>query len=67
MDLVQQEVEVGSWGGGLCKGSTGDGPYRLLGRACSVQESLGEVSDFLYYFSFFPFDFSQWQKEKAPH
>lgn len=50
------------------KGSIGDGLYRLLGRAGSAQESLGEVSEFLYYFPFFfLFGFSHWGKRKRHH
>lgn len=67
MDLVQQEMEVGAWGGGACKGSAGYGLYSLLGRACSAQESLGEGSEILYSFPFFLLVFPVWQKEKAPH
>lgn len=64
MDLVQQEMEVGAWGSGVCKGSTGHGLYSLLGTACSAHDSLGEISEFLYYFFFFSFGFSQHSKRK---
>lgn len=55
---------MGDWGGGVCKGSTRDGLYSLLGRACFAQ---GKVSEFLYYFPFFPFGFSQCGKRKRRH